>query len=89
MTHIEITNEFVRLNLQEGDLVYLTLSDNSTLTGRLSYGKVGVNIDDDGNYIESSSRIGLLPPPPPPGRIAPGIINTVYSQHILSISLEP
>lgn len=83
MTHTEIKHEFLEKGLNEGDLVEIKLTNGKILTGRLSYGKPGYELNEKGEKI--NSRIGLTPPPPPPNMMYGNQIIPVYSENIETI----
>ena len=76
MTHTELVNEFIAKGLNEGDLIEITLTNGKVLTGKLSYSKVGYDLDEKGEKI--NSRIGLTPPPP----------NMMYGTQIIPVYSE-
>ena len=84
MTHEKLVTEFLKQNLQEGDLVELIMNNGDKATGLLSDKRVFCDLGENGEKL--NSRIGLLPPPPPPGRIAPNIPTTVYTERIITIT---
>ncbi len=56
MTHEEILNPFITLGLQQGDLVKITLNNDSEHIGELSSSQVYVDYNEKKEKI--NSRIG-------------------------------
>lgn len=86
MTHLEITKLFVTLGLKKGDFVEISLNDDSKVQGELSESTVSVEVDDKNDYIDSTSRIGLIPLPSKDGKITSKITYPYYSSGIVDIA---
>jgi hypothetical protein len=80
MTHREMVNEFLRLNLRTNDTIEITLTNGETSTWRLSDHRVHGETALSGEIIKS--RIGVLPPS---GMIVAPIPQPVLCENIVEI----
>jgi hypothetical protein len=61
MLHTQMIDSFIKLNLKEGDLVRLILSDNTHMRGKLDSNTISCKETPTGEKLRS--RIEILVPP--------------------------